>query len=135
MQKREWIIDHRKGEATYHKNRRSFVIDLADFDRAKLYNWCITRVDKKGEHFAVRASESYKDGKQYFLFLSRYLMGLSVNDGFMVRHINNDCLDFRRANLNVCARSGKKGRRGRYNQEMSVVILGEPISPTHISNR
>ena len=66
-------------------NGKSFLIDVADFEKVSQYNWGIS-----GPGYC----SAFIDGKQ--VLMHRFLMG---DEGEVIDHINGDKLDNRRSNL------------------------------------
>lgn len=86
------------------------LIDAEDADRVLMHKWCAFP-NRAGSYYVHRRMPKAKGGK--FIKLHRFLMGLEVNDGMCVDHINGDTLDNRKSNLRVC-KQGENMRNYRH---------------------
>lgn len=78
------------------------LLDDEDYERVHNLSWWL---DKKAlvKHGHVYFEHSFRDhGKQYKMYLHRFILGLKLHDGIVCDHINGDTLDNQKKNLRKC---------------------------------
>lgn len=89
-------FDGEVGKCYFSNNDSYFLFDTEDYDKIKDYTWY--RVDNRVEaYYCVSESRIYKT----------YVARLVVNcpEDLIVQHKNNDSLDNRKCNLQICSRA------------------------------
>lgn len=77
------------------------LIDEEDAERVSQFSWCAIR--NQGSFYALR--HKWIDGKKRHIYLHRFILG-NVPKGHVVRHLNRNRLDNRRANLATVPKGG-----------------------------
>lgn len=78
------------------------IVDDEDYDRVIAYRWHYSRLYGSAFRFDI----SYGG----CVGLHRWLLGLRKGDPRVVHHLNELCLDNRKANLHICANASEHGR-------------------------
>jgi hypothetical protein len=89
---------------------RYTIVDPADYDRLKGYQW----LTKKGSNsfYARRHVPPCKGQKETIVYIHQEL--ITVPKGMVVDHINNDGMDNRRANLRAATRAQNMRNRKKH---------------------
>jgi hypothetical protein len=78
------------------------LVDDEDFDKLVAFGkWCVNSYG-----YAVKTKKHKNTNGKWatkVFFMHRLIMGLSLGDGVVVDHINNEKLDCRRCNLRLCS--------------------------------
>ena len=79
------------------------LVDDEDVDKILQHTWYVnsTSVKERGMHYFYTVTHSR--GKKQFIYLHRFLLGCTVNDGFDVDHIDHNGLNLCKQNLRKCA--------------------------------
>lgn len=77
------------------------LVDDEDYERVSQYSWKANV--RRSSVYAARGQNI--DGKHRTIYLHQQIVGVSVDSGVNVDHINGDTLDCRRTNLRVCTPS------------------------------
>lgn len=75
------------------------IVDDGDYDWLNQYKWNVLKMNG-GNFYAVRSS--LKNGKQYAIYMTRFILGLEFGDSRQADHQNHNTLDNRRDNIRIC---------------------------------
>lgn len=76
------------------------IVDDADYDSLNQYKWFAYK-HRLGNFYAARMSPT-KDGKRFFIRMSREVLGLAHRDKRQADHVLHNTLDNQRKNLRIC---------------------------------
>ncbi len=76
------------------------LVDADDVDRLSRYTWhCITDTGGRSVQDGVGHGQLYYVKGGPVNGMARFILGLIVGDGLHAHHVNDNCLDMRKANL------------------------------------
>jgi len=80
------------------------IVDDADYDWLNQWKWFAYK-HRSGNFYAARMSPT-RNGKRFFIRMSREILGLEHDDKRQADHIQHNTLDNRHSNLRICTHQG-----------------------------